>query len=189
MIGAYECVGLLVFFWWAIARIAGLLVRPRRAQALGFLGAALIALGFSQTTFTMFALASLAPFGAVFPALLYRNLRRWRGADVRDFSTTEIAALFAFYTALILSSAGYFNFDPYGYGYGPLSGGLIALGAITYFLMTRRSFLASAALIGQLAWTFDIGSSNILDHLGHGLLVPALLVILVHRLLKLVRNK
>ena len=180
---AYEFVGLFVFFWWAVASLAALLVRPRSAQSLGFLGAAILTLILGQTTFAMFTVASMAPFGAIFPALLYRNLRRRRGSDVRDFSTKEMAILFIFYTVFIFASAGRLDLDPYSLGYAPISGGLIALGVMAYFLVTRRYLLAGAALIGQLAWTFDVGSTNIFDHLGHGLLMPILFVMLVRRIL------
>lgn len=186
MMYAYEFIGLFIFFWWAFASLISLTplwTKPRRAQTLGFVGALVVVLGFGHSTFALFTVASLAPFGAVFPALLVRNLRRWRGADVRDFSTMEIAALFILYTALIFASAGRIDMDPYTLGYAPLSGGLIALAVMMYFLVTRRYFLATAALLGQFFWAFDVGSTNVFDHLGHGLLMPILFVMLVRRIL------
>ncbi len=182
----YTDIGLFIFFLWAFACLARQVLNSRHALLLASGVAMFCLLALRQTPISMFTLASLGPFGTVFPALLLRHLWRQLGRHVRDFSTAEILVLTILFSLFIFASIAWLPGDPYALGYAPFWGSTVALALLLYCLATGRVFLAAAVLVGQLAWTFDVGSTNIFDHVSHGLMLPTLLLMSVQRIIRFI---
>ncbi|MDX1779929.1 MAG: hypothetical protein R3256_01295 [Thalassovita sp.] len=104
------------------------------------------------------------------------------GRPVRPFATAELIAVIVLILPLYASALGMLEVDLYRLGYAPLCGGAIALVLGVYAMSRRHYFVAVGVLAGQLAWSFDVTSTNIVDHIGHVVILGAAAVVLLLRL-------
>jgi len=126
-------------------------------------------------------IAVFAPFGVLLPVLAVQSLMRTTGVAVPRFATRELLLGLVCYVAFLSASLGVFDWDPYRLGYTPHWGGGIAVLIAAYGALRGHVGLSLAALLGQVLWMLDIGSSNYFDHISHALMVPILVVVLVQR--------
>ncbi len=185
MTQVYEILGLGTVTCWCLFQMLAMFCETRRAVLISVICSALYLIVLYKTEFVTLPIAIFAPFGAMLPALAAQNMLRRTGADLVKFSTVEIVFLLSVYVLYLAASLGVFEFDPYRLGYSPVAGGIVAVAGILYFYLRKHWLPLYAIILGQLAWSFDIGSSNFFDHISHAVLVPSMGVILVTRCVSL----
>lgn len=181
MTQSYEYIGLIIVTVWVAFRVISL-IRP------GFLALwsslALVCAAFIIASESLFLIvAVLAPFGAMLPALALQNIvGRLQDRAHRVFPTSELAIVLIVYVAFLSASMGVFEFDPYRYGYFPLFGSAAAFVICGYALWRGYHYVAIASVVGQIAWIFDVGSSNYFDHITHVMVIFVIATVLAKRL-------
>ena len=177
----YDYIGLCLALLWAVFRILELFLAPRAALIWAGIGlaAALLCDVWLQAEVAVLLIAVFAPFGTILPALALQNIARRQGLRMPTFGAGQQALILVLYVAFLCAALGVFSFDPYRFGYDPVLGSAMALAGCAYAVWSRFYFVACAFLLGQLAWTFDVGSSNYFDHITHVILVPVILISLL----------
>lgn len=172
----------ILLTWLAFSGIS-LITGPSIAlPAAALLGIA-IALALRSTTGIGGAVALLAPFGVMLPALAARHMAMRSGLEMPEFSTAELAVFLAAYTYFLASAFGTVPGDFYRLGYAPLPVAVMVLAVCAYGAWTGNWFIPLVAVLGQLGWALHWGSSNWFDYVTHVLLVPVLCTVLMIRLL------
>lgn len=184
MTQVYEFTGLFIVLFWVIFRVLNPFVS--REITLGVTVVLICVLSVFTSQFVFLWVAILAPFGAVLPAVALQNIiAKCKVYTPPVYPIHEMVLVLILYTAFLSASLGVFTFDPYRYGYSPIFGGITAFVTCGYALWRGYYFVAGAIVLGQIAWVFDVGSSNYFDHITHALLVPVISVTLVKRGLSL----
>ncbi|MEQ9693851.1 hypothetical protein [Shimia sp. SDUM112013] len=184
---AYETAGAAVIIFWVVFRIARWAVADRIAAALAAAVTVALLTVLADSAITLMIVAVLAPFGAMLPILAGANILAKFGRPVDRFSTVEILLALIFVTLFLAASIGALPFDPYRFGYDPLPAGAVALALCLWALWRGHVTLALAAVLGQVMWMTDTGSTNYFDHVSHMLLVPVLAITLLLRLVGMLR--
>jgi hypothetical protein len=127
--------------------------------------------------------ALLGPVGIVLPLLILRQMAAHLGAPVQPFGTVELAVFLVFYLAFLTNAAVASPVDIYRLGYAPWPVAIMALALCALGLWQGALFLPVLAVAAQAFWTAGWGSSNWFDHVLHPALVPAVLIVLLLRLL------
>lgn len=183
MSGLGASVALALLLAWVIFALAGLLLSPPVAVALGaVVGLTAVVLA-RDSVGVPGLIAVMAPFGVMLPALAVRHMAVSLGTDIPGFSTVEIAVFLVVYVAFLSAAFGVIPLDLYRYGYAPWPVGALVLAVCAYALLTGNWFLAGVAVLGQLFWVLGWGSSNWFDHVLHVFLVPVAAVVLLMRLI------
>jgi len=179
-IGGTVALGLVM--GWLVFWFAGLFASPLGALiwAIVIAGVAVTALWDSVPVAG--AMAVLAPFGVMLPALALRHVLVQFGMPVPGFSSLEIGIFLLVYMVFLLTAFGVIPADLYRYGYAPWPVAGMVLAVCFYALVTGNWFLAGVAVFGQLAWVMGWGSSNWFDMMLHVLLVPVAVVTFILRL-------
>lgn len=181
MSGILANVALAIVLAWIVFALAGWIVAPWLAVALGVVLAVAV-IGLARDTLVPGGLvALLAPFGVMLPALALRHMGGSLGLPVVPFGTLEIVVFLGLYVAFLAASMGVFPVDPYRLGYAPLPVGAMVLAVCLYGAVTGNPFLPLVAVLGQVAWVMGWGSSNWFDYVLHVLMVPVAVVVLVQR--------
>ena len=181
MSGILANVALAIVLAWIVFALAGWIVAPWLAVALGVVLAVAV-IGLARDTLVPGGLvALLAPFGVMLPALALRHMGGSLGLPVVPFGTLEIVVFLGLYVAFLAASMGVFPVDPYRLGYAPVPVGVMVLAVCLYGAVTGNPFLPLVAVLGQVAWVMGWGSSNWFDYVLHVLMVPVAVVVLVQR--------
>ena len=181
MSGILANVALAIVLAWIVFALAGWIVAPWLAVALGVV-LAVAMIGLARDTLVPGGLvALLAPFGVMLPALALRHMGGSLGLPVVPFGTLEIVVFLGLYVAFLAASMGVFPVDPYRLGYAPVPVGAMVLLVCLYGAVTGNPFLPLVAVLGQVAWVMGWGSSNWFDYVLHVLMVPVAVVVLVQR--------
>lgn len=174
--------GLAIVLGWTIFVLAGWVMSPGLAAGLGALIGAGLVLGLRDSAAAGAAVALLAPFGVMLPALALRHVAVRLGVPVPGFASWELAGFLALYTAFLAAAFGAFPADIYRLGYAPWPVAAMVLAVCGYGFVSGNWFLALVAVAGQAAWAMGWGSSNWFDHVLHAALWPVAAVVLVARL-------
>ena len=187
----YETFGLATILIWFTSVCAGrwlppsVLVASNRLRlgilvfvSLSITAALHVLMGVAFFAVTM---AVLAPFGAVLPLLALRVVWAKLGGTVRPTTNLELLGCLTLLLLLYCSALGLFNFDVYRFGYAALSGTAIAMVCAVLAVWRGHWPVAAAITAGQVLWGLGIGSSNVIDHLSHMMLVPVICVVLTKR--------
>lgn len=181
MSGILANVALAIVLAWIVFALAGWIVAPWLAVALGVVLPVAV-IGLARDTLVPGGLvALLAPFGVMLPALALRHMGGSLGLPVVPFGTLEIVVFLGLYVAFLAASMGVFPVDPYRLGYAPVPVGVMVLAVCLYGAVTGNPFLPLVAVLGQVAWVMGWGSSNWFDYVLHVLMVPVAVVVLVQR--------
>ncbi|MEQ9261187.1 MAG: hypothetical protein RIG84_19030 [Roseovarius sp.] len=173
---------LAILLGWVVFALAGLVLAAPVALGLGvFSGAVLVAL-FRDTVALGGAVALLAPFGVMLPALALRHAGMRLGLPMEPFATWEIALFLLAYTAFLASAFGVIPLELYRLGYAPLPVAAMVLAVCAYGFVTGNWFLPLVAVLGQAFWVLGWGSSNWFDYLLHVLMWPVAVVVLLGRI-------
>lgn len=182
MSGLGAVLGVSIVMGWVVFVLSGVLLSPPWAALLAVAGAGLAGLALRDSLPVNGAVAVLAPFGVMLPALALRHVAVSTGMEVPGFSAVEIAVFLVGYVAFLCCAFGVIPVDVYRLGYAPWPVAVMVLVVCAYALVTGNWFLALVAVLGQLAWVMGWGSSNWFDMVLHVLLVPVAAVVLVLRL-------
>lgn len=175
-------IALAVLLGWTVFALTGLVATPGLAAGLGALIGAGLVLGLREGAVLGGAVALLAPFGVMLPALALRHVAVRLGAPVPGFATWELAAFLVLYTGFLAAAFGVIAVDIYRLGYAPWPVAAMVLAVCGYGLVSGNWFLPLVAVAGQAAWVMGWGSSNWFDHVLHAALWPVAAVVLVARL-------
>lgn len=182
MSGLGASIALALLLAWVIFALAGLLLSPPVAVALGALVGLTAVVPARNTVSVSGLIAVMAPFGVMLPALATRHMAVSLGADIPGFSTVEIGVFLVVYVAFLSAAFGVIPLDLYRYGYASWPVGVMVLVICAYAWLTGNWFLAGVAVLGQVFWVLGWGSSNWLDHVLHVFLVPVAAVVLLLRI-------
>ena len=191
----YTLMGLSIIFTWIVFSALRFALKPLASITVSLLLVAIYMILLRQTEAMSLPIAVIAPLGAVLPAMAIHNIMQHCNVPLKRFSNSELLFFTVGLLAFLIASIGTIQFDPYRFGYYPLTGTFIAFLASLYLMMRGHWVILIGVLIGQLAWTFDISSTNIFDHISHGLIpfiagIILLINILIPTLAKLLkRNK
>lgn len=189
----YETFGLATILIWFTSVCAGRWLPPTVLAAsnrmrLGLLVFASLSITavlhvLMGVTFFSVTMAVLAPFGAVLPLLALRAVWGKLGGTAQPFTSLELLGCLTLLLLLYCSALGVFTFDLYRFGYAALSGTAIAMVCAVLAIWRGHWPVAVAISAGQVLWGLGIGSSNVIDHLSHMMLVPVICVVLTKRCL------
>ncbi|MEL7281222.1 MAG: hypothetical protein AAFY35_08590 [Pseudomonadota bacterium] len=170
---------LAVLVAWGVQSLAMVALAPLAATLLGAAAGAAAVAALTRSMVVGGALALLAPFGVMLPALALGAMAARLGVDLPGFSAVELAVFLAGYTVFLLCAFGVIQVDLYRLGYapGPVAG--MVLGMCAYAGLTGHWGLAVVAVLGQVFWVMKWGSSNWFDYVLHLLLWPIAAVALV----------
>lgn len=175
MNGRAATLGWAVCAGWLAFALSGLILPPVGGAAFGFVVGVLAAGPLRNTLPSSVAIAVLAPFGLMLPALALRHIAISLGLDVPGFSLLETTIFLLLYVAFLLTVFGVIPIDVYRFGYAPVPVAVIVLTVCLYALMTGNWFLALVAVGGQAAWVAGWSSSNWFDTMLHVALIPVAL--------------
>lgn len=178
MTGVGSALALALVVAWGVQSLAMVALAPLAATLLGAAaGAAAVAA--TRSALVGGALALLAPFGVMLPALALAAMAGRLGVDLPGFSTIELVVFLAGYTVFLLCAFGVLPVDLYrlGYGPGPVAGMVLVMCA--YAALTGNWVLAVVSVLGQFFWVMKWGSSNWFDYVLHVLLWPIAALALV----------
>jgi len=172
---------LAILLGWVVFAMAGWVLPPGAAAALGGVAGAALVLAFRNSLAIGGMVALLAPFGVMLPALALRHAAVTLGVQVPGFATWELLAFLVLYTAFLATAFGVIPVEVYRLGYAPVAVTVMVLAVCAHALATGNWFLALVAVSGQAAWTMGWGSSNWFDHVLHVALWPVAAVVLITR--------
>lgn len=182
----YEYMGLFIVSFWVAFRVLYPFVS--RELALYISGVIIVILYIFSFEIITILIAIFAPFGILLPTLALQDIaRKCKVYDFGTYPVHELVLVLIIYVAFLSASIGVFHFDPYRFGYSPAIGSSIALTACGYALWRGYYVIAVALILGQIAWTFDLGSSNYFDHMTHVIIVPIIFIVLVKKVIQLFR--
>lgn len=167
---------------WVGFALAGLVVPAGFAALIGGALGAALAWPLRHTILSSGAVAVLAPFGVLLPALALRHVAVGLGGEIPGFSALEIAVFLAAYLLFLVASFGLLPVDLYRLGYAARPVALMVLALCLYALATGNWFLAVVVVAGQAVWAAGWSSSNWFDTVLHVLLVPIAAIALLIRL-------
>lgn len=182
MSGLGAVLALAILLAWTLFALLNGFLGAGAPIGLGALAGLLMAILMKDTVAVSGAIALLAPFGVMVPALAMRHMANAMGADIPGFSLAELAVFTLLYTGFLATAFGVIPVDLYRFGYAPVPVGLMVLALCGYAFLTGNWFLAGIMVLAQLAWMMGWGSSNWLDHVLHVLMWPVALVTLFTRL-------
>ncbi len=167
---------------WVVYCLSGFFLHAPLAAGLGIALGLTISFGLNRNLIIGGAIAVLAPFGVMLPALALASMAAGIGVEVVQFSAWELLAFLLLYTAFLTSAFGVIPVDIYRLGYAPLPVAGMVLAVCLYGLLTGNWFLSLVAVLGQVFWVMKWGSSNWFDYVLHVLLWPVALISLISRL-------
>lgn len=167
---------------WIAFALIGFMLPTAAAALIGATVGILLAWPFRSSIISTGAVALLAPFGIMLPALAVRHVALGLGVEIPGFSSFEIAVFLAAYIFFLLAAFGRVPVDLYRYGYfaRPVAGMTLLL--CLYAFATGNWFLALVVVAGQGVWAAGWTSSNWFDTILHVTLVPIAAITLVMRL-------
>lgn len=171
-----------ILLGWTAFALTGL-VADARAAMLAAAVCAACALILRDTQALRGAVAVLAPFGVMLPALALRDVASKMGVPALPFTPWELAGFLLAYGAFLAAAFGVIPVDMYRLGYAPLPVAVMVLALCAWGLVTGNWFLPLVAVIGQLGWVMGWGSSNWFDYVLHVLMIPVAVVALLGRLI------
>ncbi len=174
--------GLASILAWALLLLFGLAFPPTLAGGLALAGGFALAFGFQTFLVIRGAVALLAPFGVMLPALALGSVLAGFGVALPGFTTWEIAGFLLAYTAFLCCAFGVIPCDVYRLGYAPLPVAGMVQAVCAYGALSGNWPVALVAVLGQCFWALKWGSSNWFDYVLHILMWPVALVILSARL-------
>ena len=181
VIEVYTSTTLAILIGWTISKIVGVVAPRKLALVVGIIVGLAVATIARGAPPILYFTAILSPIAITVPLLAVRNFLQTSGISCPRFSKVELAGILVLYIVFLAASMGVISFDFYRLGYNPVWAGVFALFLIGYGAFRRNPFFPIIAIFGQVLWTFDIGSSNYFDHIGHVLLVPIIVVALLSR--------
>ncbi len=182
MTGLGTSAALAVLLGWTVFVLAGLVLSPPAAAGLGAAIGLAAVLMFRDSVMLGGAVAVLAPFGVMLPALALRHVAAKLGVPVVPFAGWELIGFLVLYTGFLAAAFGVIAFDPYRLGYAPVPVAVMVLALCACGFVTGNWFVPLVAVLGQLFWAMGWGSSNWFDQVLHVALWPVALVVLVGRL-------
>ncbi|WP_111732120.1 hypothetical protein [Roseovarius amoyensis] len=182
MSGLGASAALAVLSGWVAFALAGWIAPPGLSAGLGALAGAGVVLAFRDSVAVGGAIALLAPFGVMLPALALRHVAVRLGVPMPGFATWELVAFLVLYTGFLAAAFGVIPVDAYRLGYAPLPVAVMVLVLCAYGFVTGNWFIPLIAVLGQAAWVIGWGSSNWFDHVLHVVMWPLTVVVLVARL-------
>ena len=182
MRAAGSTAALAIVLGWVVFALAGLALAPAAAVAVGIGAGAVLALLRNSLPLRA-AVALLAPFGVMLPALALRDMAAALGVAVVPFTTVELAAFLLGYTLFLAAAFGAIPLNLYRLGYAPAPVAAMVLAVCACGVVSGHWFLALVAVAGQAAWAARLGSSNWFDHVVHLALWPVAAVALAARLI------
>ncbi len=188
MSGAYADFSLILALAWLLGWLLRTGLPARRAVPAGLILAALVILGLRHSPPVLILASVLAPFSVGLSIAILRSLAT-PFVTVKPVPTWELALISALFAAYLAASAGATRFDPYAFGYAPLTAGGIALAVTAYAGLRGYLLYALTPVLAQVMWRSGIGSSNYLDHLFHGFLLPVMAIALGERIIGLARRR
>jgi len=183
MTGLGALAALAVVLGWAVFALAGWVVPPALAAGIGAATGAGLVLAFRDSAGLGGAVALIAPMGMMLPALALRDVAVRLGVPVPGFSTWEIAAFLALYTAFLATAFGAIPVEVYRLGYAPVPVAAMVLASCGWGLVSGNWLVALVAVLAQAAWATGQGSDNWFDHVLHVALWPVAAVVLAGRLI------
>lgn len=182
MTGLGASAALAVLSGWVVFALAGWVATPGLSAGLGALAGAGVVLAFRDSVAVGGAIALLAPFGVMLPALALRHVAVRLGMPMPGFATYELVVFLVLYTGFLATAFGVIPVDAYRLGYAPLPVAVMVLVLCAYGFVTGNWFIPLVAVVGQAAWVMGWGSSNWFDHVLHVVMWPLAVVVLVTRL-------
>lgn len=173
---------LAVLIGWAAWGVLSLGVASPASMILGLVIGLTCAFGLRETVGLRAIVAVLGPIGVVLPLLVLRQMAGALGVPVMPFGTVELAVFLLAYLAFLATAMGVLPAEIYRLGYAPLWVGAIVLAICAYGLWQGSVFLPALAVLAQVLWVMGWGSSNYFDHILHVGLIPAVLIVLVTRI-------
>ena len=170
MSGLGASAALAVLLGWLVFVLAGWAVSTPLAAGLGLLIGAGVAFGLQGSVAVGGAVALLAPFGVMLPALALRHMAMGAGMPMVPFGTSELVVFLLGYTAFLCAAFGLLPIDLYRMGYAPLPVAVMVLAVCAYGAATGNWFLPLIAVLGQAFWVMGWGSSNWFDYVLHVLM-------------------
>ena len=183
MTGVLTTLSLATLLAWLAACAIGVVAANGVAVPAGAVLGLACALALRNSIGVTGAVALLAPFGVLLPALATRQMAIRLGVDFPTFTTAELLVFLAIYVWFLSTTFGITPGQPYRLGYAPLPVALMVLALCAYGALTGNWFIPLVAVLGQLGWVMGWGSSNWFDYVTHVLLVPVVVVTLILRLL------
>ena len=182
MTGLGAMAALAVLVGWVVFALLGWVASPGLSAGLGAVVGALMVTVFRESMAVGGAVALLAPFGVMLPALALRHVAVSLGVPMAPFGTWELVGFLVFYTLFLAAAFGVVPVDLYRFGYAPVPVAVMVLAVCAYGFVTGNWFLPLVAVLGQAAWVMGWGSSNWFDYVLHVVMWPVALVVLVGRI-------
>ena len=176
--------GLISIALWVVFRLLRLIALRENALPVAFSLVLILMVAWPSNPAFAAAVAVLAPFGVLLPALALRSIARSLGVRIKPFHWAELLGFAGLYGAFLAASGGVIPLDVYAFGYTPVGAAGVALAFCLWGLIRNSLFLPVAALISTVIWVFDLGSSNAFDNLTHVALLPLAIIALPGAILR-----
>ncbi|MEQ8899124.1 MAG: hypothetical protein RID23_18740 [Roseovarius sp.] len=183
MTGLGASAALAVLLGWVVFGLLGWVASPGVAAGLGAVVGVVVVAVFRDSMAVGGAVALLAPFGVMLPALAVRHVAVSLGVPLAGFAAWELVAFLILYAVFLAAAFGVVPVDMYRLGYAPLPVAVMVLAVCVYGFVTGNWFLPLVAVLGQAAWVMGWGSSNWFDYVLHVMMWPVALVVLVGRMI------
>ncbi len=182
MSGLGASLALAIVVGWVVFALSGWAVSAPLATGFGLVIGLGVAFGLQGSMAVGGAVALLAPFGVMLPALVLRHVAMKLGVPMVPFSSVELLVFLAAYLVFLMTAFGVVPVDLYRFGYAPWPVAAMVLAVCAYGAVTGNWMLPLVAVLGQVFWVLGWGSSNWFDYVLHVLLVPVTVIVLVGRL-------
>ncbi|WP_422030354.1 hypothetical protein [Roseovarius sp.] len=182
MTGLGVMAALAVLVGWVVFALLGWVASPALSAGLGAVVGVLAVALFRESMAVGGAVALLAPFGVMLPALALRHVAVSLGVPMAGVATWELLVFLVLYAVFLAAAFGVVPLDMYRWGYAPVPVAVMVLAVCGYGFATGNWFLPLVAVLGQAAWVMGWGSSNWFDYVLHVLMWPVALVVLVGRI-------
>lgn len=171
-----------VMVGWVVFALLGWVASPGLSAGLGAVAGVVVVAVFRESMAVGGAVALLAPFGVMLPALALRHVAVSLGVPMAGFVTWELLVFVVLYAVFLAAAFGVVPVDIYRLGYAPVPVAVMVLAVCGYGFATGNWFLPLVAVLGQAAWVMGWGSSNWFDDVLHVVMWPVALVVLVGRI-------
>ncbi len=167
---------------WVAVAVLGWVAWPVVSAGLGAVIGVLVVAMFRESLAVGGAVALLAPFGVMLPALAVRHVAVSLGVPMAPFAAWELVGFLVLYAVFLAAAFGVVPVDLYRFGFAPVPVAVMVLVVCAYGFVTGNWFLPLVAVLGQAAWVMGWGSSNWFDYVLHVVMWPVALVVLVGRM-------
>lgn len=167
---------------WILWGVASFFVSAPLSLIIAAIAGAAVLIFLRDSIVVSGLMALLEPIGIILPLLIFRQVAGTLGWELPAFSTLELVLFLFAYVVFLATAFGIIPVDAYRWGYAPMPVAAIVLLLCLYGFLSGNWFVPLAAVLAQGLWVAGVGSSNYFDHILHVALVPAVIVVLILRL-------